>query len=432
VTGSIALAAVGILLLAGYGPLSIPVVYLGYTWLFHFSLSFICSACPGLWEIAPSNFSEWAKESYWNAALVYSMLCCCACAGACTASLLLYAPRTQERLPGDCSVVLYRFGVALSVASAIALVWGLISAGGIDVLSRSYLKNFSEGVFGRAFFGSVHYFSFGTSFACAAASKHDLWKPVALQISTSVLLILLGARGPALVGILVMVLVLHKRGLRIRFGQAVIAIIAVLYLISIVKQVRDLEEGILGSNKTRISFSAIGGLLELGGTLRTVSLIMQWMDEDPDALQWGRTYLYPVERILGLAIPELRTNPFEDLRNFGAAVRSREAYLGGSVIGESFYNFGMFGVLMFLPIGFFLGLLELRSQSCYCLAATAVVVYCLLYYVRDYFLPVPMSILTGLAILFVINQVDAYVRYRRRARSVGSYKPHAEVYGDGN
>ena len=403
-------------MLMGYRFMSIPVFYLAYAWLYHFSLATLCSLDPKLWDFAPDLFRTWTQDGPWGASLVYSVLCFAMfVAGAAFALTSRKKNNKPYYDPVQCDQYLFKGGIVLAIFMVVTIIGVIFKSGGLEILSRTYLDNFEEGVFGRAFFMCVQIFAYAISFAVAGAPRKLLWLPVVIQLLATCVLLALGTRGPALVSILVMSLVLYRRGVRFKWLPTVLLIIFTFWLISFVKQGRD--AGMLGGIEDKSKVSTISGILELGGTIRTVSLMIEWIDSDNSAMQNGQTYWLPFERAIGAVLPGVRMELDSDLRSFSNAVNAREPYLGGTVIGESYYNFGVFGGFVFLLLGFILGSLELGSNSPFSIAKTAVVAYALLYYVRDYFLPVPVPILIGLLVVLILQKMSSRAHLKRMSES---------------
>lgn len=103
---------------------------------------------------------------------------------------------------------------------------------------------------------------------------------------------------------------------------------------------------------TRFDSTAVAnGLAELGGSLRPVYEVIDWVDHD--GYQLGVTYYAPFERTLLRVIPGAHRIPSEeDFRLTHVLMASRLGPFGFSIAAEAYYNFGLFGTFL---VGGFVG-----------------------------------------------------------------------------
>jgi hypothetical protein len=102
---------------------------------------------------------------------------------------------------------------------------------------------------------------------------------------------------------------------------------------------------------------------------------------------------------------------------------SRISGLGGSVVAESFYNFGLAGIGVFVLIGYLLGYMHLNAHSPSAIAFESVLLYAFILEVRNWFISVPAMIAVG-AVPIVIGLClrGRETRAQRRMPLRGSYK----------
>lgn len=92
--------------------------------------------------------------------------------------------------------------------------------------------------------------------------------------------------------------------------------------------------------------SPLNGLGELGGTLRPVYEVNEWLMEG-DSLRYGTTYTAPFERAVLLVFPFAERPPAEsDTRLMNVLIRQRAGPYGFSIAAEAMINFGFFGTMI--------------------------------------------------------------------------------------
>lgn len=198
----------------------------------------------------------------------------------------------------------------------------------------------------------------------------------------------------------------------------VVMIIGVLTGISAIQQVRQVGFGGLAASE--ISATPLQAVAELGASLRTVDVVVQWHAIGGDAsLQNGATYIAPFERpirgrILGLPTPPANA----DMRLMNVEMRTRETTIGGSFIAEGYRNFGLLGAALVPALfGLLLGWFDRRRSTIIAGALMGVVLVSLLQHIRNSFAPVPFQILTGFAIVWLLTSLSNAI-VRRSAQRV--------------
>jgi hypothetical protein len=242
-------------------------------------------------------------------------------------------------------------------------------------------------------------FTFGVPIALASVRRGVMWPLLCLEGICAGVMLLLGARTAALCGPLLVVIVLSKRGIRIPRWVGVGCIVLLFWVIAIVGVAR---QGAVSDNiSSAKSAGPLDALLEMGGSLYTVRLFDGWI-LDGDRFQLGGGYWLPFERAIGLAIPGVRADLHTDPRAASEVLSSRTNGLGGSVVAEAYYNFGLFApLLFFMPLGWLLGRLDRFADNPLSVAWLVVVFYPLLMEVRGWFLSVPAMMVLGAAPLLL-------------------------------
>jgi len=252
----------------------------------------------------------------------------------------------------------------------------------------------------------------GAIVAILNSNKSNRWLPILLQCLLTAVVLMTGARQYALVGALVFAVIAAKGGLRVRPIFVVCGGLLVLVLITLVSARRN--AGMLSSTGSADNLPLTAALSEMGGTLETASLVIGWIDES-DSLVWGGGYWLPIERGLGLIIPDLRKDLETDPRALSEVLASRTSGLGGSAVAESFYNFGFAGVVVFAAFGCALAYMGSKARTPTSLTLEGVLLYALTHEVRNWFLSVPAMIALGaipilLAFCFRGGRDDALLR----------------------
>ena len=301
-------------------------------------------------------------------------------------------------------------GCAQMVCGGLILVYSIVRGGGSQVFGTPYADLF-DSVFSGPFTYGVLLFTFGVPIALASVRKSYLWPLLCLEALCAGVMLLLGARTAALFGPLLIVIVLSKRGIRIPRWIGAGCIVLLFWVIAIVGVAR---QGAVSENiSSAKSAGPLDALLEMGGSLYTVRLFDGWI-LDGDSFQLGRGYWLPFERAIGLAIPSVRGDLHTDPRAASEVLESRTTGLGGSVVAEAYYNFGLLApVVFFLPLGWLLGRLDRSADNPLSVAWLVVVLYPLLMEVRGWFLSVPAMIALGATPLLLCS----FSAWRQKTRS---------------
>jgi hypothetical protein len=264
-------------------------------------------------------------------------------------------------------------------------------SGGPDVYSRPYGDLYNT-LFGSTFTLACFFVTVGVTMATLSGNAKKRRLPMALQFAVATAVLLTGARQYALVGPLVLIVIASKAGLKIKPMVLLSGALLTLLVISVVGKARS--HGVLTSPPDMNESGLRVALAEMGGTLQTVRLAVGWI-ESGDQKQWGGGYWLPIERGIGLVIPGLRKDLSTDPRAMSEVMLSRVSGLGGSAVAESFYNFGLGGVSVFVIFGYVLGYLHLMANSPSAAAWEGVILYALILHIRNWFISVPAMIAVG-------------------------------------
>jgi hypothetical protein len=372
----------------GFAWQSAPIAYAAFLWMFHFPMTLFLHLLPDLRTELSGPLASWMQHSAWYRASLYSLLCVIALVtGACLVSPVTRAWKTQD-FGSDTAKL--RVGVCTAVGGLGWLYYLMIREGGLDLFGNSYAQMYTS-VFGASFSIAIFLVSVGCFIALLSAPRGLIWLPLVLQATGSVPVLLTGSRQFALIGPLVLAVLAAKRGLCVGVVRSGIACLAMLWLISFIGEARShgVIDGVLGAR----TVGPVNALVEMGGSLQTTSLAIDWI-QNGDGYLLGASYWLPVERGFGLLIP-LRTDLATDPRAMNMVVMSRTSGLGGSAVAESYYNFSAFGALFFLLLGYLLARLERNAGSLVSAAFMGVVLYAFIFQARNWFISVPSLILLG-------------------------------------
>ena len=402
---SIAVIAIAAFLLKDY---SACLIYAIYLWTHHLSALLMTGLAESAWSLLPEHMASWGQAISWHAAGVLCLVCEIAFLLGVTlrAGLRLADRRRLRSTDGPaatrCHVVSFWLGITMTSAGIGLLLSAVASGGWGGAFAASYADRF-ETVFQATFGWGFHLCAIGSIIALATADRRLVWLPICLQAFGSILLLALGSRGPALIGPLAMTICAIKRGLRP--GRVLVAagVIFVLWICAVVGVSRD--EGTSFSLAGGASVSGLRTVIEMGTTLQTVSLCYDWLSAG-EPLRGGQGYLVPFERAMAVVFPWFRGDPANDERTLSTVILNRSTGLGGSVVAEAVFNFGVWAPLVvMLPLGILLAWCEWRATTLDALAQLGVVQYAFLFQIRDYFTSVPGHIFVGFALLWAAQRL---------------------------
>jgi oligosaccharide repeat unit polymerase len=208
-------------------------------------------------------------------------------------------------------------------------------------------------------------------------------------------LILIGARGPAFLFAVAVLYVRHLCYRRISTVAVSAAAVAFLFAVPIIASYRNLPAGQRAAALRHADFNPLSGILEMGGTYRTLYAFSELFGADERPLMMGESYVKAGQHLL----PNLgmRKDSSQTAGYYRSTVWITDVIdpllafqhggLGSTGIGEPYANFGFFGVvLFFLVLGFAFTILEIFSVSGKSIISAAILAAIFIpvnWYVRD-------------------------------------------------
>jgi hypothetical protein len=399
-TALVALGMIGVLRLFGFAWQSAPIGYLTFLWLFHFPMILIVHLLPDEWLQMPGMLYGWTQRDSWYGASIYAMLCVIAFTVGCG----LTAPANESS--GEAAdwedTRKFRVGIVTALAGLVGLYYILLRAGGLELFWSAYARLYISEL-GSDFSLTVFFVSVGCFIGLLSAPRRLLWLPITLQVAGSLPVLLTGARQFALIGPLVLMVLAAKRGLRLGLLRGLTCCLLTLWVISYVGDARShgVMEGITGTRP----LSVVSALVEMGASLETTSLAFEWT-QNGEGFLWGGSYWLPFERGLGLVFPSVRADLGTDPRAMHMVLQSRISGLGGSAVAESYYNFSVFGIVVFLVLGRLLARLQANARSAVSTAFLGVVLYAFVFQARNWFINVPTLLFLGSLPIIVCSGLE--------------------------
>ncbi|MCR4412032.1 MAG: O-antigen polysaccharide polymerase Wzy family protein [Thermoguttaceae bacterium] len=373
---------------------------------------------------------DWFFGPYTCQGLAIAVLGCCACASGAMVALGRRESPPDRRLRDDADRTLRGlFGLAgtLALGTTIAVWLGAVMAkGGLQVLFGSYQAFLACATLEKSVFIQSGIL---VGVTLVAAASPSLWRTAGMLLFVfwTLLTLPLGLRTGILFP-LAGALVVHARRRRpVSTLTFVAAVVALLVVVSAVKQVRQTG---LGEARFRdIASSPLGGLAELGYSLRPVVEVVRWADQGEPYLL-GATYANPFRRALARLAPWLgRTDAQNDDLLMNVLVVRLVGAIGFSVVAEAHRNFGVPGVVLILfGIGYLMGRMDRWRVSGWHDAAAGMIFIPLLIEVRNAFVPVPVQIALGLISLGAVRwALSGVVRGTRGRQTRPSLLPAGPV-----
>lgn len=170
-----------------------------------------------------------------------------------------------------------------------------------------------------------------------------------------------GGRGHAVIAIMLLTFVLLKL-IKISVWK-LIALFFVAYFVmkclTAIAQIRnfgDINLEKVVSSMREVENPIVSTFEEFGGTQYTVGLVLKHSESNQYA--FGTTYIESLVSIL----PNINGIFTEINKNAIFTLQLNEAYIGGSIIGESYYNFGIFGFVVAYIIGVLVGKISVNVE----------------------------------------------------------------------
>jgi oligosaccharide repeat unit polymerase len=217
-------------------------------------------------------------------------------------------------------------------------------------------------------------------------------------VPVAALCLLAGSRTAPMFSAVGLAVALHYRGVRFSTTALVIAAVGALVTIGVLQQIR--EQGVtlaVSSGGKEVEENPIlFGVMEMGGSLNTVSASLQWMEGQE--LFHGSTFalpfLRPAQKLVGIEPLSLEDDP----RFITEQIRQEFGPIGYSTVAEAYVNFAEWGVAAFALVwGLALGTLGRWSSRPYGLPLMGAFLVPMLMNIRNSFIFVPAWVFIGIA-----------------------------------
>ena len=373
--------------------LSAPTVYMIVFWMFHFGTIFPAAVSPGLIEALPSWASDWISYPETIVAAYLSLLFLVSF----VLGVLIIPTNNQRCTQREPHPELIKMGWFVIACGLLLFLINIIQYGA-GVFSLSYLEFFGE--ISNAFYapvliiveGLILQIAGGRALRSVIRTALFTYLPVALP------LFMAGFRTALVFTAVVLMTIMHLRGLALARWRLLVLVVAALIATSSIRNIREygLAEVTELNSPIRVFVqNPIAGLIELGGSLQPVSATVDYMRKRD--FYYGSTYLYPFVRQLAPLFGKEKDTSLTDARLIAIRITSLYGQIGYSTVAEAFANLGILGVVLFAGLwGFALGMLGRISDTAYGLSVFGVVLLPMMINVRNSFLYVPAWILLGM------------------------------------
>jgi oligosaccharide repeat unit polymerase len=208
-------------------------------------------------------------------------------------------------------------------------------------------------------------------------------------------LVLIGARGPAFLSAVAILYVRHLCYRRVSNRTVLAVAVAFLFLVPIVASYRNSPTSERAAALKQADLNPLSGILEMGGTYRTLYAFSEIFGSGQTPLMMGASYVKAGQHLL----PNLGTHKDSSYASgyyrstvwitdvIDPLLAAQNVGAGSTGIGEPYANFGFLGVvLFFLLLGFALTALEIYSLVARSILSTAILAATFIpvnWYVRD-------------------------------------------------
>lgn len=287
------------------------------------------------------------------------------------------------------------------------VMWGMISiqAGGLSIFFTSY-RSFLVATGGTQLGYVYQLIGLGLGLTLIHSLERLLPRIAVLAfLLFAVLAFFIGLRGEVLFPIVVGLSVVAFRRKMPSFVLSTVIFVVVLALINIAKEVRRVGLGSSGFSWNEAS--PLAALEELGSTIRVVATVVDWHHFSSDEFREGDTYSVAIVRFWeSITSPSTVLPATEDYRLMHTEVADRAGNIGGSIIGEAYHNFAVYGVVVVLILfGLLISYLAFNQNSLMSIALYIVIAIPLFNHIRNSFVPVVPFTIFGFVVLFVIAKI---------------------------
>jgi hypothetical protein len=293
--------------------------------------------------------------------------------------------------------------------------------------TRGFLVSYSEYLQMTAKFSdvlAVDWLVMGVGIVLAATGRPGWPRTIAISAfcCLALLALPLGLRGEILFPFVAALVATARSGRSLSVRAAIAIGVALLVLIPVVRQVRNV--GMRNLSEMILEIRPFDALTELGGSLHPIEKVVRWHAEG-EPLERGGSYWAPIERAARRLLPGFGTLAAEDdSRIMNVLVKERVGEIGFSPVAEAYRNFGRIGVaVVFVVLGVVLAAFDSIANPRWATLAIATIYLPLLINVRNSFISVPAQCAAGVLIvlgLVAMRHVSGVVMCR-------PYAPAADV-----
>ncbi len=237
-------------------------------------------------------------------------------------------------------------------------------------------------------------YSIGIAFSFANTNRSNIKYLVILLLPTISTLLISGNRGEVFYPLLSAFGVLIIRNFRINTRIILLLISTFFLIIPLIKNTRN--SGILNSESIDIKW--FSSIVEIGYTLRPLGYTYEWI-KNGENYSFGMSYIAPFQNIVSNFIPLIDR---VDYYNVGYGFRYRLPGMGYSVVAESYYNFGVVGIVLVMLLVSFICWKLSNANSFIQLSIFTAIVSILINNVRNAFSFVPAHILIILSVSLIV------------------------------
>ena len=374
--------------------------------LFHFGALYVLGLGLSFSTYFDQYYKTWFYNVFTKEAIILSLIGFFACCmGIHLAFLSIKKPVAKVTREADLDKLLSQlFSLAGFMIMAIGiLIWFIIviRVENIFILLGSY----EEYLVATAGQGILAYSNYAIALglpllASVANSRWHIWG-YSLFVVWALIAFPLGLRGEVLFPLGAAVVVAVRNGYKLSLFRALIIFVLLLSFISVVRQIRQV--GLSEIAAEEVDLNPIDALLEMGGSLRSVTETVAWEAAGEDFI-YGASYWAPLERLILRFVPGIDSpNAFYDYRLLNVLIMRRVGPIGYSPIAEAFRNFGAIGVFMILLLtGVLLGRLDLWPSTTIRNSLLVVIYVPLLVQIRNSFTSVPFQWIIGLVLILAV------------------------------
>jgi oligosaccharide repeat unit polymerase len=370
--------------------------------IFHFGLIIINSVNLNL----SIEFREYINKWWFNESNGYAIILVIIGITSFASGTILTIPfcsRVKEKKEENYIIekVVLLTGFWLLVISVSIWFYDIFSKGGFSLLTGSYhdyiendSTNFLDGY-------HLHFGSLGLIFL--AISKPGKLRNLGLAVfaTFAIFALPLGIRGRVLFPALTAIAIVGMKKVPIPITKTLIFGLFILCAITVFRQIRQI--GLAETEINQLSFRPLEGLAEMGSSLRPVTETVKIVRKG-EALLYGASYWAPFDRSLVYLIPGWTRPPVaEDDRFLARSMSKNVGPIGFSIIAEAYMNFGVTGVFAFMfIIGLLFGKMDMWTPNIINQMKAGAIMLPLMVQIRNSFIFVPVSILIGLLIVYLI------------------------------